>query len=91
MRRSTFLKGTLKITALALAVSGFTGCDKKDGNEIIVGEFASLTGGTATFGPSAHKGTVMAIKEINAAGGLLGKKILLITSPICGNRDDDIY
>ena len=48
-------------------------------DEIPVGEFASLTGGSASFGQSSHKGTQLAIDEINAAGGLLGKKLKLIT------------
>ena len=48
-------------------------------DEIPVGEFASLTGGNASFGQSSHKGTQLAIDEINAAGGVLGKKIKLIT------------
>jgi branched-chain amino acid transport system substrate-binding protein len=47
--------------------------------EIPVGEFASLTGGSASFGQSSHKGTALAVDEINAAGGVLGKKIKLIT------------
>ena len=47
--------------------------------EINVGEFASMTGGTATFGVSSHNGTAMAVEEINAAGGILGKKIKLFT------------
>jgi branched-chain amino acid transport system substrate-binding protein len=46
---------------------------------IRVGEFASLTGGSASFGQSSHKGTVLAIEEINAAGGVLGRKLELIT------------
>jgi len=48
-------------------------------DEIKVGEFASMTGGTATFGVSSHNGTALAIDELNAVGGLLGKKINLIT------------
>ena len=48
-------------------------------DEIRVGEFASLTGGSASFGQSSHKGTMLAVEEINAAGGVLGKKIKLIT------------
>ncbi|MBE2203186.1 MAG: ABC transporter substrate-binding protein [Chthoniobacterales bacterium] len=47
--------------------------------EIPVGEFTSLTGGSASFGQSSHKGTALAVEEINAAGGVLGKKIRLIT------------
>jgi branched-chain amino acid transport system substrate-binding protein len=48
-------------------------------SEIVVGEFASLSGATASFGQSSHKGTAMAIDEINAAGGVLGKKLRLET------------
>jgi branched-chain amino acid transport system substrate-binding protein len=46
---------------------------------IKIGEFASLTGKEATFGENAHKGTLFAIEEINAAGGVLGRKLELIT------------
>src|SRR5690606_22005652 len=42
-----------------------------------IGEYASLTGKEATFGQSSHKGIVMAPEEINAVGGVLGKKIEL--------------
>ena len=49
------------------------------GLDIPVGEFASLTGATASFGQSSHKGTQMAFDEINAAGGVLGKQLRLIT------------
>src|ERR1041384_3788584 len=48
------------------------------GGVIKVGEFASLTGKEAAFGQSSHKGTQLAIDEINAAGGVLGKKLELV-------------
>jgi branched-chain amino acid transport system substrate-binding protein len=48
-------------------------------DEIVIGEYASLTGGSASFGQSSHKGTALAIDEINAAGGVLGKKLKLVT------------
>ena len=47
---------------------------------IKVGEFASLTGKEATYGQAAHKGTLLAVEDINAAGGVLGRKIELITA-----------
>src|SRR5258708_39797526 len=47
--------------------------------DIKVGEFAALTGGSASFGQSSHKGTELAFEELNAAGGVLGKKFKLIT------------
>ena len=46
---------------------------------IKIGEFASLTGKEATYGQNAHKGTLLAIEETNAAGGVLGRKLELIT------------
>jgi len=48
-------------------------------NTIKVGEVASLTGKDADFGQSSHKGTLLAIEEINASGGLLGRKLVLLT------------
>jgi branched-chain amino acid transport system substrate-binding protein len=46
---------------------------------IKVGEFASLTGKEATYGEAAHKGTVLAVEEINAHGGVLGRQLELIS------------
>ncbi|HEY3899686.1 MAG TPA: ABC transporter substrate-binding protein [Chthoniobacter sp.] len=66
------------LTAVPLAL-GLGGCQKTASDEIPVGEFASLTGKEATFGQSSHEGTVLAVEEINASGGVLGKKIRLIT------------
>ncbi len=55
-------------------------CDKPfKSNEILIGEFSSLTGTTATFGKSTHNGILLAVEEINNAGGILNKKIRLIT------------
>lgn len=81
------------IVALAVTVGSLlTACKKPDepakggdggkgasGEVIKVGEFASLTGKEATFGQSSHKGTLLAIEELNAAGGVLGRKFELIT------------
>jgi branched-chain amino acid transport system substrate-binding protein len=69
--------------AASLILALVPGCNKpggSSGGEVIrVGEYASLTGKDATFGISSHEGTLMAIEEINAAGGVLGKKLELIT------------
>lgn len=64
------------ITAVLFSVSG---CNKGSGDEILVGEFGSLTGPNATFGISSNNGLKLAVEEINGSGGLLGKKIKLIT------------
>ena len=48
--------------------------------DIAIGEYASLTGGNATFGTSSHAGTALAIDEVNARGGVLnGVKLRLLT------------
>ncbi len=45
------------------------------GDDILLGEYSSMTGTTATYGKSTHTGVMMAVDEANAAGGVLGKKI----------------
>ena len=67
------------VGSLGMLFAGFTGCSKSGGDTILIGEFASLTGKEATFGMSSHEGTLLAIKEINAAGGVLGKQLELKT------------
>jgi len=77
------LSKSLKALGAAFCfVACLAGCQKPSGdggNVIKLGEYASLTGTEATFGQSSHNGTLLAVDEINAAGGVLGKKIQLIT------------
>jgi len=47
-------------------------------DEIVIGEFGSLTGTAATFGTSTRDGIAMAIDEVNKAGGVLGKKVKVV-------------
>ena len=71
-----------KLFALLLIItSGFTlsSCKEENKNEILIGEFASLTGSEATFGQSSHNGLMLTVEEINGSGGVLGKQIKLIT------------
>jgi branched-chain amino acid transport system substrate-binding protein len=51
----------------------------KSGDEILIGEYESLTGAEATFGISSTNGLKLAVEEVNNSGGLLGKKIKLVT------------
>ncbi|MCI0406005.1 MAG: ABC transporter substrate-binding protein [candidate division Zixibacteria bacterium] len=60
-----------------LTLSMLSGCAKKE-DVIKIGEYGGLTGSTATFGISTKNGIDMATEEINAAGGLLGKKVQVI-------------
>ncbi len=65
-----------------------TGCPEPEPTEsdlastrdfIAIGEYGSLTGLTASFGTSAHRGIEMAIDEVNEAGGINGQEIRLFT------------
>jgi branched-chain amino acid transport system substrate-binding protein len=67
------------LPVIATFATSIIGCKSGGGNTIKVGEFASLTGKEATFGTSSHEGTLLAIEEINAAGGVLGKQLELLT------------
>jgi branched-chain amino acid transport system substrate-binding protein len=46
-----------------------------DENTILIGEVGSLTGAQATFGISTRNGIELAVNEVNAAGGVKGKKL----------------
>jgi branched-chain amino acid transport system substrate-binding protein len=69
MKLASRLLLTLVVLALALRAQ----------DTIKIGEYASLTGKEASFGQQSHKGLTLAIEELNAAGGVLGKKLELIT------------
>ncbi len=72
-----FLHSAMFIIVLAVLIPG---CGKgTNEKEILIGEYSSLTGTAATFGTSTHKGLMIAVEEINAAGGIGGKKVKLLT------------
>ena len=67
------MKKILSLVAVCLFV--FSCTNKANDNEIVIGSYSSNTGATATFGVYQLRGTEMAIQEINAKGGINGKKI----------------
>lgn len=71
------------ITVAALTVTFATSCKKKASTDttgpIKIGEVGSMTGSEATFGTSTHNGIVLAMKEVNAAGGVKGRPLELIS------------
>lgn len=74
MKRNVILAALLCLTAF--------GCAKKS-EDIKVGVYGPFSGGSAPMGVSMRNGVKIAIEEINAAGGVLGKKIVMI------DRDDE--
>jgi len=66
MKASAPLLASLALTVLSAAAE-----------PIVIGEYASLTGKEAGFGQTSHHGVVLALEEINAAGGVLGRPLEL--------------
>jgi branched-chain amino acid transport system substrate-binding protein len=57
-------------------------------NDIPVGFYAALSGGEASFGQATQQGVQLAVDEINANGGVLGRKLRLITEDDQGKPED---
>jgi branched-chain amino acid transport system substrate-binding protein len=72
------LVSALCVTAFLASV--FSGCGVSSNKEVKIGLVYELTGGTATFGTEATNGAKLAVKEINAKGGVLGKEIKIVTA-----------
>jgi branched-chain amino acid transport system substrate-binding protein len=54
--------------------------EEKTGDDVIkIGLFQPLTGNSSLMGTSGNKAALMAMDEINAAGGILGKKVQVIS------------
>jgi len=72
----------MRKTALLLLLAGLElscgGERNPSGQGIELGFFGALTGPQATFALSGRNGARLAIDEINAAGGVLGKKLSLL-------------
>lgn len=75
-----------KIAALALACAlTLTACSgekpdnggsgKPESDKIVIGGLGPLTGSVAVYGITSTNGIKLAVKEINAAGGIMGKQI----------------
>lgn len=59
-------------------------------DSVLVGHYASLTGSEATFGISTDNGIKLAVEERNAAGGIKGKPVRLITYDNQGKPQESV-
>ena len=80
----------LTVTTALIAVAAMVGCGGGGGKDadILVGGFLGLTGNTATFGQSTQNGIVMAFDEVNAAGGVAGKRLRSIIEDDQGRPEE---
>ena len=91
MVRKTFFKKILGlVTVVAMSATMVMGCSETakvnsnsgsaaSGNTIKLGGVFPLTGDVPSIGSAMDNGAKLAIKEINEAGGILGKKLELVS------------
>ena len=73
----------------SVVVSAACGGEKAPQEQgIKVGFFGALTGPTATFAQSGRNGAMLAVEQINGAGGVLGKPILLLAEDDRGEASE---
>ncbi len=79
MRGKLFKTMAAAICAASILITGCGGSDKGSSADTIkIGAIGEMTGGNASYGTSMMRGFNLAAKEINAAGGVDGKKIVLV-------------
>jgi branched-chain amino acid transport system substrate-binding protein len=91
----TMKKFTALLLVGLLTASAF-GCKKKEesakpaagGDTIKIGFLGALTGDVAMFGKPTLEGMKMAAEEINAAGGISGKKIAIVEEDNRGDKQE---
>ncbi len=71
-------------------VCGLTGCSKSSSETIKIGGIFPLSGSVAVYGVECRNGIELAIEEINAAGGINGKQIQLISEDDEGNPEKSV-
>jgi len=79
MKKGFFKAAAASLMTVILAAS-VAGCGSSSSKEIKIGLLNEMTGGNATIGTAAANGAKLAIKEINANGGLLGKQIKAVVA-----------
>ena len=87
--RTAYLKGCLQIAALALVVAQAPQAQAQDttNRTVRVGVIGPFTGPSADFGVPMLNGLKLAVEEINAVGGYLGRPLELVVKDDKGQPD----
>ncbi|WP_318660284.1 ABC transporter substrate-binding protein [uncultured Treponema sp.] len=72
------------------ALLAFTSCGNSKSNDIVIGGIFPLSGAVAVYGVECKNGIDLAIEEINAAGGVNGQKLVLVSEDDEGNPDKTV-
>ncbi|MBQ5645432.1 MAG: ABC transporter substrate-binding protein [Treponema sp.] len=79
--------GVLSAVVLALTLAS---CSKAESNSVKIGGIFPLSGQVAVYGVECKNGVDLAIEEINAAGGINGKPVVLVSEDDEGNPDKTV-
>lgn len=78
--KTKMIAGAAAALLAAMALTGCGGSKAGSGDTIKIGVNMELTGSQASYGVDGLQGAQMAVEEINANGGVLGKKLELVTA-----------
>ncbi len=79
------------IVLLVIFAMLFTACGKKANDDVIkIGYVGALSGETAVWGQAGLNGMLLTAKEINEAGGILGKEVVVIGMDGRGDPTDSV-
>jgi branched-chain amino acid transport system substrate-binding protein len=73
------INGILLVAMAILSPAPWAAARVPAGEPIRAGEITSITGKESTLGQANHMGTVLAVEQINAEGGLLGRPFEVIS------------
>ena len=65
-------------------------CKEKSSDTVKIGAIFPLSGSVAFYGNESRDGGLLAIEEINAAGGILGKKFAILSEDDEGNAEKTV-
>ena len=82
--------GQFAVVLAAVASFFAWGSEGLAAEPIRIGYIATLTGEGATWGQHEHDGALLAIKEINARGGVLGRPLELVCYDVKGKPEEGV-
>lgn len=74
----TFARLVLVSILVLVLLFGFASSSALGAEKIKIGSLMALSGGLSKYGPPIKKGVQLAVKDLNEAGGVLGKEVELV-------------
>jgi len=84
--KKILMMAAITFCVMAMAFAG----GSKDSDTVSIGAVFPLSGGVAFYGNESRDGALLAIEQLNVTGGLLGKKLTLISEDDEGNAEKTV-